>query len=656
MCGIAGFIGFSDNLQHAQAANEIQRHRGPDNQSTWHDNYVALAHQRLSIIDLSEAANQPFQKGEHILIFNGEIYNYIELQDKLKSEKQVKFYSNSDTEVVLEMYNHYGHECLQYFIGMFAFAIYSRRSQTIFAARDHFGIKPFFYSKTPDTFAFSSELKTLYKLPGFDKSIDKKALVSSLAYQWVSGNNSMFTGCKKLPPAHFLIYTPEQKLTIKKYWHLDPSKTLAKKSFREVADLIAQSMRESVRRHLIADVPVSSFLSGGLDSSLISVLAKESNNHLSTYTIGTTASDKKGEAMPDDEKFAQRLAKDFHFDHHVIRITPDIVRDLPRMVKTLDEPIGDPAALNTFLICQSAGEKGVKVLLSGMGADEIFFGYRRHQATMLAQKFNLLPDFLKSLIKSIIEHLPVKVGKHGIRIVRWAKRFLGFAVLPFEKAYRQSYSYYNEVELKKLLAPSYWPAIDQVGMEHQVAFQANFIDDPVNQICQTDLQMFMVGLNLTYTDRASMAASVEVRVPFIDKRVIELAMQVPGNLKYYRNNLKAILKKAANKIVPSYIITRKKASFGAPIRSWISNDLKPLVDDLLSKESINQRGILNYDYVLKLIEDDRSGKKDNAYQIYQLITLELWFRAFIDDHTERTDIQEHFSIPHTQLSKNYQVI
>jgi asparagine synthase (glutamine-hydrolysing) len=275
---------------------------------------------------------------------------------------------------------------------------------------------------------------------------------------------------------------------------------------------------------------------------------------------------------------------------------------------------------------------------------------------MLVKKFNKFPNFLKSTIKLIADQLPVKIGRNGIRLFRWAKRFLSFSNLPFEKAYRQSYSYYNSAELKKLLTPSYWQAIHQVETEHEAAFESNFADDPVNQICQTDLHMFMVGLNLTYTDRASMAASVEVRVPFIDRKVIELAMQIPGKLKYYRSNLKAILKAAAREFLPTYIINRKKASFGAPIRSWISNDLKPLVDDLLSKESVNHRGILNYDYVLELIEDDRAGKKDNAYQIYQLLTLELWFRIFLDDHSKRTDIEEHFWIPQIQLSKNYQAI
>jgi asparagine synthase (glutamine-hydrolysing) len=643
MCGIAGFIGFRENLKHALNANKIQKHRGPDNQSVWHDNYIALAHQRLSIIDLSEAANQPFKKGDHILVFNGEIYNFNELRDQLVTEKQVKFNTYSDTEVVLEMFNHYGDKCLQYFIGMFAFAIYTKSTQTIFAARDHFGIKPFFYSITKSTFAFSSELKTLFELPGFDKSVDKKALVSCLNYQWVTGNNSIFNGCKKLPPAHFLIYTSDHQLTIQRYWNLNPSRTLPMKSFHETASLVAESIRTSVKRHLIADVPVSSFLSGGLDSSLISVIAKELNNQLSTYTIGTTSDDKKGESMPDDERYAQKLATDFKLDHQVIRITPDIVRDLPQMVKTLDEPIGDPAALNTFIICESARQQGVKVLLSGMGADEIFFGYRRHQATILAQRFKRLPRFFKSFIKTIINHLPVKIGRSGIRLVRWAKRFLRFADLPFEKAYRQSYSYYNDIELKKLLTPAYWPAIQQVESEHATIFNSNFTSDPINQICQTDLQMFMVGLNLTYTDRASMAASVEVRVPFVDKEVIELAMQIPGQLKYHGHTLKAILKKAGTEIVPSYITNRKKASFGAPIRSWISNDLKPMVDDLLSKENINRRGILNYEYVHQLIEDDRSGKKDNAYQIYQLITLELWFRNFLDDPSKQNGSQVHFS-------------
>lgn len=630
MCGIAGFIGFKNNIALAESANNIQQHRGPDNHQVWDDEYIALAHRRLSIIDLSEAGNQPFQKNDLVIVFNGEIYNYKELQVKLQTEKGTIFSTSSDTEVVLEMFHNYGASCLDHFLGMFAFAIYNKTDKTLFIARDHFGIKPLFYTLTNEGFAFSSELKTLVTIPGFDKTINPKSLVSCLNYLWVSGNETMFKGCQKLPPAHYLTYTKKEGIKITQYWELEDNSTGAEKSENDVIKEVENMIEESVNRHMVADVPVSSFLSGGLDSSLIAVLAKKKNNQLSTYTISTSKKDKKIEQMPDDEKYANIVADNFHFDHNVIQISPDILSEFPKMVCTLDEPIGDPAAINTYLICKAAREKGVKVLLSGMGADEIFFGYRRQKATLMAIRYNKLPGFIKKTNSLLVNKLPVKLFGKGFKFGRWAKRFLSFATLPTDEAYMRSYSYYDSKELKELLKNEYSPAVDILNNEHKALFNSKYNGDVINQICNTDISMFMLGLNLTYSDRASMAASVEVRVPFIDKIMISEAMKIPGNLKIKNGISKYILKKASEKYLPKEIIYRPKASFGAPIRSWISNELKDMVDNLLSEENINKRGFLNYSFVKKLIENDRNGESDNAYQIYQLLTLELWCREYLD--------------------------
>jgi asparagine synthase (glutamine-hydrolysing) len=566
-----------------------------------------------------------------VAIFNGEIYNYKELQNKLRAEKQVEFKTSSDTEVVLEMFKNYGYGCLNHFLGMFAFAVYNKDNHDLFIVKDHFGIKPLFYTQINGAFAFSSELKTLVGIPGFNKTINPKSLVSCLNYIWITGNESMFEGCFKLPPAHYMVYTKATGVTLTKYWDLhDDNVGVQSTNINSIADDVANTMESSVKRHMVADVPVSCFLSGGLDSSLISVLAKKSNENLSTYTIGTYDKDKKAEGMPDDEKYADLLAKMHHFDHHVITISPDILKDLPHMVRHLDEPIGDPAAINTYLICKAAREKGVKVLLSGMGADEIFFGYRRQKATMMAQRFNLLPGPIKYVIAKTVNLLPVKISGKGFKFGRWAKRFMSFATMPLNEAYMRSYSYYDTNQLKDLMKAGYWSGIEAINEEHKRIFDSKFRSDSINRICNTDINMFMLGLNLTYSDRASMAASVEVRVPFIDKLVVSKAMEIPGELKIKNGVSKFILKKAAEKFLPHKIIYRPKASFGAPIRSWISNDLRPMVDELLSEQMISKRGFVNYAVVKKLIDNDRNGTEDNAYQIYQLLTLELWCREFLD--------------------------
>ena len=629
MCGIAGFIGYPDNRQNALDANEIQKHRGPDYQGVWCDDHIALAHQRLSIIDLSDRSNQPMTGDNLVIVFNGEIYNYRQLREMLRDKHAVDFKTESDTEVVLEAYRLYGNDCVDLFTGMFAFAIYNKDDSSIFLARDHYGIKPLFYSAANDRFAFASELKTLASGKDFDKRINYSALVASLNYLWIPGNDTMFLDAGKLPPGHYM--TVDRLLNIKITRYLQDSIEDLVEDEEEAIAMLTGVFTDSIERHMVADVPVSSFLSGGLDSSLISAVASTHTKKLSTYTIASSREDKKIEQMPDDEIYARKLAEQFHFDHHEICIDSNIVNTLPKIVRMLDEPIGDPAAINTHLICNEARKKGVKVLLSGMGADEIFFGYRRQKATLMAMKYRrVVPAVMRKFVSAVVDRLPVRFMGRGLRLVRWSKKFLSFTELSPGRSYMQSYSYYNQQELGALLKGGHGEEIESLYENHDRIFFSAYKNDPVNQMCNTDIHMFMVGLNLTYTDRASMASSVEVRVPFIDREVIRAAMSLDGSLKYHGGESKYILKKVAEKFLPREIIYRPKASFGAPIRSWISGALKDMVDDLLSKDNIEKRGLFDSAYVRGLIEDDRRGVIDNAYRIYQLLTLELWFREFVD--------------------------
>lgn len=632
MCGIAGFIGFDNNTELAKDANYLQKHRGPDHQGIWFDEYISLSHQRLSIIDLSERSNQPLEKDGLVIVFNGEIYNYQELKKQLlENNSGINFTTTSDTEVVLEYYRHFGVDALKYFRGMFAFAIYDKHSKKLFAARDHFGIKPFFYTQIGNSFAFASELKTLTIVPGFDKSINRDGLVNAINYLWLPSKMTIFNSCFKLKPGHYLLYEGNGTYEIHKYFDLDNRNNITSEESKIIKSLDL-CLKDSISQHLIADVPVSTFLSGGLDSSLISVLAKEHSKSLSTYTIGTNSNDKKIEKMTADEKYAKKLAENFNLDYNEIIIEPNILELLPKIVYHLDEPIGDPAAINTFLICEAARKKGVKVLLSGMGADEIFLGYRRQKALLFALKYRRLPNHLKKIIKLFINLLPVKFLGRGLRFARWSKKFISFAELPLSEAYRMSYSYYSKDELLELFDAKYKNEIEALSDFHKELFENKELEDIENKMCFTDINMFMEGLNLTYTDRASMACSVEVRVPFIDKEVVCYAMNIPGNLKVKNNESKYILKKVSEKYLPKDVIYRPKASFGAPIRSWISGELKSMVDDLLSFENIKKRGIFNPIFVQDLIQKDRYGLEDNAYRIYQLLTMELWFRQFVDQN------------------------
>lgn len=632
MCGINGLIGFSDAKKLMPLMDGSLRHRGPDAGGEWFDEAVALGHRRLSIIDISAYANQPMVKDGLVIVYNGEVYNYQELKEELIG-KGIKFETKSDTEVILELFRAYRQKSFDKLLGMFAFAIYDLKNKEIFLVRDYFGIKPLYYAQfNKGQFAFSSELKALFLLPGFNKEINPKALVSSLNYLWIYGNDTIFKGVKKLPPAHYFKLRLGQggilESSINRYWKLSP-KSLDLPE-RAIEDKLKSLIENTVKRHLISDVPVGAFLSGGLDSSLVSVLAKRSNQDLKTYTISISKKDKRVERMPQDNLYAQKVARIFNIEHRDMPIEAAALEYLEKIVSILEEPIGDPAAINTYLICKTAWDNGIKVLLSGMGADEIFAGYRRHSATLLAQELNTLPQPFKAGLKSISALLPVRFAGYGLRQTRWLKRFFSFTDRPLDLAYMRSYSYYDREELFDLCNHNFSDEINQLYSDHREIFYSNPGLDDINKMCNTDINMFMAGLNLFYTDKASMATSVEVRVPYIDRELIEFAMSIKGEFKINKGTSKYLLRKVALNYLPREIVYRPKASFGMPIRSWISCELKSTVDELLSEASVKKRGILNYALVKEIITDDRKGIKDNAYQIYQLLTLELWFRKFID--------------------------
>ena len=433
MCGIAGFVNFDFSHPYFETIHQTQFHRGPDFQSDLVYQNFRLYHQRLSIIDTTSEANQPFQKHDLALVFNGEIYNYKQLRSLLISSYGVEFFTSSDTEVLLEVMRIFGPKGLAKVRGMYSFALLNKTNKELLIVRDPFGIKPLFYFFDGLKLAFASELKTLIKAPDFSKELNPLSLVSATDLLWVPGTESIFKNVKKLPPGSYGLYNSKTGFTVKKHYTHDYQQREITEA--ETIDRLDEVLSDSITKHLEADVPVSAFLSGGLDSSLISVIAHK-HQPLSTYSIAFSKKDKTVEQMPDDAKYAKILAEKFGFQHNEIVITPDIVNELPKMVYHLDEPLGDPAAINTYLISKAAKQNGVKVLLSGMGADEIFFGYRRQKATLIAEKYKLLPPPIRQLLRSSANVLPVRFGNNGLKPVRWAQRFLSFADLPTPDARR----------------------------------------------------------------------------------------------------------------------------------------------------------------------------------------------------------------------------
>ena len=632
MCGIVGLYNFAAEEETMARMLRAVAHRGPDAEgiaeSHRHGADVRLGHRRLSIIDLSDAANQPFEKDGLVVVYNGEIYNYRALRRELAAVG-VRFRTNSDTEVLLEAWRRWGAASLHRLRGMFAFAMLDERTGRLVLGRDPFGIKPLFIARRNGGLAFASELKALVLALGDALEIDATALISSLMYYWIPESHCVYRGVEKLPPGHWAEISPDGAYRQTCYY--DPRHELVHNSYKEIdARDLRAVIEDSVAAHMVADVPVSAFLSGGLDSSLITAIAACQGHVIDGYTISFREEDQRLEAMPDDLFYARKIARAYGIKLHEIEIAPDVADMLPRMVTVLDEPIGDAAAINAFLICRAAREAGVKVLLSGMGADELFGGYRKHLACMLAASYRRLPGFIRNgIVRPAIGSLPVARKNKGYRTVRWAKRFLAFADMPEEAAFRRSYTHWGVAEFHGLLNPDYYGAVDRLTDEHAEIYNqyrmAN-CGDQVNSMCYTDVRHFLPGLNLAYTDRASMAASTEVRVPYVDREVAAAAFAISGGRKIERWETKAVLKKAAEPDLPKEVVYRPKGLFSAPLRAWIRRDLKTMVEDLLMDGRMVQSGFLNAACLRRLVDEDRAGTADHSKEIWQLMTLETWLR------------------------------
>ncbi|MGH3684403.1 MAG: asparagine synthase (glutamine-hydrolyzing) [Pseudonocardiaceae bacterium] len=625
MCGIAGTFLWPGGGPLTDRLTAAVAHRGPDGMGRYAHaaggGEVQLGHRRLSILDLSPTGAQPMVRDGLTLVYNGELYNYPELRHELASSG-VRFHGSSDTEVLLEAWRRWGPTCLPRLRGMFAFAVFDERTGELVLARDQLGIKPLFFLRRGAGMVFCSELKALAATLGAALHIDDSALVASLLYYWVPESRCAFREVQKLPPGSWLRCRPDGTIERGRFWSIrDVAEEAAGAPVPDLGAVIA----DSTRRHLLADVPVATFLSGGLDSSYLTALAAR-DQEMSAYTIGFRAQDTRWEAMPDDLRYARQVAERFGVKLEEIEIAPQILDLLPRIVYHLDEPIGDPAAINTFLICSAAREAGIKVLLSGMGADELFGGYRKHLANVLAVRYRGVPHVLRTPIRVVVGRIPVASSRRGYRSVRFAKRFLSFAELPEETAFRRSYTMYDRLELLNLVSPDLSDVVDDVLTEHAEVYADQALDDFVNRMCLTDARMFLPGLNLTYTDRASMAASTEVRVPFVDVEVVKAAFSIPGPHKIVGRRGKVALKQAALSILPPEIVHRPKGLFSAPLRAWMSRDLAPMVAEVVAEGALVSSGFLRQDALRRLVAEDSSGQQDRSKHLWHVLTLEHWYR------------------------------
>lgn len=630
MCGIAGVAGSQADGSRVSMMIVALHHRGPDSGSTLEcGESSVLGHRRLSIIDVDARSDQPFRRGNLTLVYNGEIYNFAEIRQEL--EPFVAFTTLSDTEVLLEAWRRWGPDCLRKMRGMFSFAIHDAVAGTTHIVRDPLGIKPLFYLPLASGgVAFASELKAIVAAFRERLTPDLSSVLASLVWVWVPEEYCVWSPVRKLKPGHMLVVDKQGR--IQEFQYHKPEQFIVSAPDLVTEDsavaAVAAAIEDSVTAHLISDVPVNAFLSGGLDSSLVAAIARSHLDRMDAYCIRFGEDARRAEAMTDDAAYARRVARKLDVDLHMIDAQPDMAMLLPEIVRVLDEPIGDSAAIASLLICKEARRNGVKVLLSGMGADELFAGYRKHAANVIAGGYRRLPAVLRSPLEALVDWLPVAGRLGGMRRIRWAKRFLAFAGLPEAAAFMRSYSYMDGEAMRSLAGTAGVKVYDDLGRDHFQTYQSAPIEwDMVNRMCFTDLQRFMVSLNETYTDRSSMAVSTEVRVPFIDRKVVEVAFRIPGALKYRGGTSKYVLKKAAERWLDHDVIYRPKSSFTLPLRAWVRGNLADVVDQfVLSTDGLAGRGWLAPAELRRIVDDDRGGREDNAQLIWQLLTIEQWFR------------------------------
>lgn len=640
MCGVNGAINWGDGETLARMT-DVQSHRGPDDRGTWetrlpNGDWVGLGSRRLAILDLSSAGHMPMSTpdGRLTIVYNGEMYNYPQLRRELES-KGHRFRSDCDTEAVLYLYKEYGPDCVRHINGMFAIAIWDAEHGQLFLARDHFGIKPLYYCHQGERFAFASETKSLLEIPDMPRRVNFHALNQYLTFLWVPDPLTMFDEILNLPAGCYALYRDGQ-LEIKQYWDLTfPSDD---HKFRGSEADLAGELRDrfiaSVKSQLLSDVPLGAFLSAGLDSSsIVAAMSQSGASPIRTYTIAFPDKYRKGELTLDDTRVARRTAAHFGCKHTEIVVEPDVVDLLPKLVWHIDEPVADPAIITAYLVNREA-RKTVTVLLSGVGGDELFAGYRKHVAHHLAQKYQRIPALLRrKLIEPFVLAFPALRGTAVKGYVRLAKKMVRSGSLSPRDRFLMDSTYLTESQ-KTLL---YQRATrEQINGGHPWSRHEHYFNEVagaefLNQMLYLDTKAFMVSLNLTYNDKMSMASAVEVRVPFLDWEMAEwVAWNIPPSLKLRDKTTKHILREAMRPLLPPEVLEQKKAGFGAPADYWLANDLREMIDDLLSESKIKERGLFNPSAVRRLVDEQRGGREDWSSQIWQFLTLELWMRTFID--------------------------
>ncbi|WP_057745006.1 asparagine synthase (glutamine-hydrolyzing) [Liquorilactobacillus capillatus] len=613
MCGFVGCL--SDIKKDSgkkyneliQKMNKMIVHRGPDDDGYFEDDNITMGFRRLSIIDL-EGGHQPlsYDNERYWMTFNGEIYNYLELRAELKKEGY-EFKTDSDSEVILAMYAKYKEDCVKFFRGMYVFVIWDRKAKTFFAARDHFGIKPFYYAVIGDDFYYGSESKAIYKVIQ-QKTLNKNALQDYMTFQFVPEPETLTQEIQMLEPGYYLIKKLGEKPQKKRYYYAQfkPVQRPESEYIKKVRDVLF----DSVEKHMRADVPVGSFLSGGIDSSIIVAIAKHFNSHLETISVGFQ---REGYSEID---VAQETAEKLGVKNYSSIITPEeFMKVFPHFVWNMDDPLADPAAVPQYFVARDA-RKRVKVALTGEGADELFGGYTIYHEPESLKPFRYTKP-LNGVLNKIAYMMPEGVKGRSFLLrgtTPLEDRYVGNAFIFNEKEKQQFMKNYNKKHpLQTMTAPFYHDS-------------RNY--DPISQMQFIDMHAWLNGDLLHNADRTTMAHSLELRTPFLDKEVFAVASEIPADLRIAHGTTKYILRKAAEGIVPDHVLNRKKLGFPVPIRFWLRDEMYDWAKNIIKESQTDQ--YFNKTYFLNLLEEHREQKRDNSRKLWTILTFMMWHKIYVE--------------------------
>lgn len=629
MCGICGFIDInrerSDNKIIIQRMCHLLRHRGPDEEGFYYNDGVNLGIRRLRIIDLA-TGSQPIHNEDRTvwIVFDGEIYNYKELRENLKKRGH-KFYTNTDTEVIVHLYEDMKEDCVIPLNGMFALAIWDDREKKLILGRDRMGIKPLHYTISSNSFIFASELKAIIAHPDAIRKIDPVSLRKYLSYEYVPCPRTIFQEIYKLPSGHVLVYK-DRKTELTKYWELKFHQNLIskKKKTEEYQEQFIYIFKESVKKRLISDVPLGVFLSGGVDSSSLAAMMCQLNaGKIKTFSIGFQ------DRSFDESYYAKAISQFLGTEHfHKILDKDEIFKSLPKMIKFLDEPLSDASFIPTYFLSKFT-KQYVNVALSGEGGDELFCGYPTYQAHRIATFYEKIPKVLRNfVINKIINKLPTSLDNFSLDFK--AKRFI--SGLDYDIAMRHCIwmGSFTPREADLLLTTDFKSVLKNCSIYEEVVDYLEGCSeyDLIERIQLLDIKHYLQDDLLVKADRAGMACSLETRLPFLDNILVEFIASLPSNMRLRGLKTKYLLKKSMRKYLPSFIINRPKKGFGIPVGKWIKSDLKTLVLDVFSKERIKREGFFEYSYIRRLLDEHFSGRKDNRKLIWTLLIFELWYENF----------------------------